>query len=153
MSIEAAFFGTLGRDAESKTSKNGKDYLRINVRVGDGDAVQWCSVMVFDPEAIAAADRLVRGSRVYIEGSLKLGSWQRQDGTERHGLSVMSWHTRLAAIGRNKPRRERDEASDERKPSSAQSSAANHHDDRQRRVRGTADPTLNDEIPFGPEFR
>jgi hypothetical protein len=38
--IEAAFFGSLGRDAEAKTSKNGKPYLRMNVSVGDGDAAQ-----------------------------------------------------------------------------------------------------------------
>ena len=31
--IECAFFGTLGRDAESKVSKTGKPYLRLNVRV------------------------------------------------------------------------------------------------------------------------
>ena len=50
--IEAAFFGALGRDAESKVSKSGKRYLRLNVRVGDGDSAQWVSVMCFDEEAI-----------------------------------------------------------------------------------------------------
>jgi hypothetical protein len=39
--IEAAFFGALGRDGELKTSKNGKPYLRLNIRVGDGDTAQW----------------------------------------------------------------------------------------------------------------
>jgi hypothetical protein len=29
MSIECALFGTLARDAETKTSKNGKNYLRL----------------------------------------------------------------------------------------------------------------------------
>ena len=33
--IEAAMFGALGRDAEAKTSKTGKPYLRLNVRVGE----------------------------------------------------------------------------------------------------------------------
>jgi hypothetical protein len=41
MSIEVALFGTLGRNAESKVSKSGKPYLRLNVRVGDGDSLQW----------------------------------------------------------------------------------------------------------------
>jgi hypothetical protein len=39
-SIEAALFGTLGRDAERKTSKNGKPYLRLNVACGEGDATR-----------------------------------------------------------------------------------------------------------------
>jgi hypothetical protein len=62
MSIEAAFFGVLGRDAEFKTSKNGKSYLRLNVRVGDGDA-QWISVMAFDPEAVSLDPKFIKGAR------------------------------------------------------------------------------------------
>ena len=106
--IEAAFFGALGRDAESKTSKSGKPYLRLNIRIGDGDGVQWISVMAFDQNAIDAADKLLKGARVYIEGSLSVTEWSGQDGVKRHGLSVMSWHCRLSQIGRNKaPRTDR----------------------------------------------
>jgi len=47
--IEAAFFGVLARDAEGKTSKTGKSYVRFTARVGDGDSVQWVSVLAFDP--------------------------------------------------------------------------------------------------------
>jgi single-strand DNA-binding protein len=104
--IEAAFFGVLGRDAELKTSKTGKPYLRLNVRVGDGDAAQWVNITSFDAEAIATADRFVKGARVYIEGRLSLNEWTSADGAKRHGLSCLSWHTRLAAIGRNAPKRE-----------------------------------------------
>jgi hypothetical protein len=57
--IECAFFGALGRDAERKTSASGKDYLRLNVRVGDGDGAQWISVMVFDADAISVTDKMV----------------------------------------------------------------------------------------------
>lgn len=104
--IEAAFFGVLTRDAEAKVSKNGKAYARLNIRLGDGEA-QWINVTSFDQQAIAAVDKLTKGARVYVEGSLTLNKWTGQDGVERHGLSVMSWHTRLAAIGRNKSKRER----------------------------------------------
>jgi single-stranded DNA-binding protein len=101
----------LGRDAEAKTSKSGKNYLRLNVRIGDGDDAQWVSVTSFDQQAFAAADKLVRGARVYVEGSLKLDKWTAQDGTERHGLSCMARLTRLPTIGRNRPRRQ--EAADD----------------------------------------
>jgi single-stranded DNA-binding protein len=102
MSIECAFFGVLGRDAEFKTSKAGKQYLRLAVRVGDGEAAQWVSVLAFESNAIEQADKFSKGARVYVEGSIRLEEWSGQDGTARHGLSVMSWHARLAAIGRNK---------------------------------------------------
>jgi hypothetical protein len=41
--IEAAFVGVLARDAETRTSKNGKTFLRFSARVGDGDRCQWIS--------------------------------------------------------------------------------------------------------------
>jgi single-stranded DNA-binding protein len=107
MSIECAFFGSLGRDAEAKTSKAGKAYVRLNVRVGDGDAGQWITATVFDTEAIEVADKLVKGARVYLEGRLALDEWTAQDGSKRHGLSVMSWHCRLSQIGRNKSQKPR----------------------------------------------
>jgi single-stranded DNA-binding protein len=103
--IEAAFFGALGRDCDSKTSKAGKSYLRLNVRVGDGEATHWISVMAFDLRALEQVDKFVKGASVYVEGKLRLDEWTAQDGTKRHGLSVMSWHCRLAEIGRNKSKR------------------------------------------------
>jgi single-strand DNA-binding protein len=107
MSIEAALFGTLGRDAESKTSKNGRPYLRLNIACGEGDATQWVAAMVFDESAIAVANKLVKSARVYLEGKLVLNEWTTSDGTTRTGLSVMSWHCRLSQIGRAKVKSEK----------------------------------------------
>jgi single-stranded DNA-binding protein len=108
MSIEAAFFGTLTRDAESKTSNAGKPYLRIiGLRIGEGDKAQWASVTAFDKDAIATTDKFVKGAAVYVEGRLTLDKWKTTDGEDRSGLSVMSWHCRLAQIGRNKTKRTR----------------------------------------------
>ncbi|MCP2207729.1 single-stranded DNA-binding protein [Bradyrhizobium diazoefficiens] len=102
MSIEAAFFGTLGRDAECKTSGAGKNYLRLNVRVGDGKDQQWITVAVFDDDALARADKMTKGARVYTEGRLSVSEWTGTDGAKRLGLSVMASHCRLAHIGRLK---------------------------------------------------
>jgi single-strand DNA-binding protein len=128
MSIEAALFGTLGRDAELKTSKSGRSYLRLNVACGEGEATQWITAMVFDERAIAVADKLVKGARVYLEGKLSLNEWTAQDGTTRTGLSVMSWHCRLSQIGRAKAKLE--------KPKPAPQSAG---------------APFDDEISFAPE--
>jgi single-stranded DNA-binding protein len=108
MTIEAAFFGTLTRDAESKVSAAGKPFLRIiGVRSGDGDKAQWVSVTTFDRDAIATAEKFVKGAQVYVEGRITLDKWKSPAGDDRSGLSVMSWHCRLAQIGRRKTRRTR----------------------------------------------
>jgi single-stranded DNA-binding protein len=105
--IEAAFFGSLARGAETKISKGGKQYLRLSVRVGDGDAVQWVSVLAFDETAAAVPEKFLKGARVYVEGSIRIEEWTTQDGAKRSGLSCMSWHCRLSEIGRNRPKRDR----------------------------------------------
>jgi single-stranded DNA-binding protein len=128
--IEAAFFGALGRDAESKVSGSGKPYLRLNMRVGDGDQAQWVSVMAFDQSAIDAADKLTKGAKIYVEGRISVTEWTGQGGEKRHGLSVMSWHCRLAQIGRNRPKRASDKSA---RDTASASSTAND---------------LNDEIPL-----
>jgi single-stranded DNA-binding protein len=104
--IEAAFFGALSRDAAVRTSKAGKPYLRLNLRVGADDAAQWVNATVFDSTAIEAVDKLVKGTRVYVEGRLTLDEWTGQDGAKRYGLSIVAWHCRVAQIGRNRPKRE-----------------------------------------------
>lgn len=103
-------FGTLGRNAETKVSKNGKQYLRLNLRTGDGDAAQWVGVMLFGDATQELAPKLVKGARLYVEGSIKLDEWTGQDGAQRTGLSCLSWYARLAEIGDNKPRRNLDSA-------------------------------------------
>ena len=113
------------------------------MRVGEGDAAQWINAMIFDPEAIALAPQFIKGARVYVEGSLKLDAWTGADGAQRHGLSAMSWHARLAAIGRNRPS----------KKGRVSVAAGTVGDDREQRIRGMADPSLDDKIPFGPEWR
>jgi single-stranded DNA-binding protein len=120
----------LGRDAEAKVSKtSGKPYLRLNVRVCDGDDAQWVQVNSFDPNAIEAIDRLVKGARVYV----RLDKWTGQDGTERQGLSCMARFTRLPAIGRNKPQKQDGAAAT---PARVSQRSQRSHDD------------LNSEIPF-----
>jgi single-stranded DNA-binding protein len=105
MTIEAALFGTLGRDAELKTSSKGRACLRANIAVNEGEATTWVSATIFDQAAIDNSARFVKGARLYVEGKLSFNEWTGNDGEKRVGLSVMSWHCRLSQIGRNKPKR------------------------------------------------
>jgi single-stranded DNA-binding protein len=138
--IGAAFFGTLGDDAERKTSNGGEQYLRCRVRVGDGDAAQWVSVLAFDEAVIPMAARLTKNARVYVEGTVRIGEWTGRDGAAKHGLSVIAGHIRLSQIGRN---RTKDEGHD--RPRMA---AAQQQNDTRRSAPVGGPPSYDDEIPF-----
>ena len=128
--IEVALFGTLGRDAEHKTSKNGKPYLRATIAVSEGEATTWVNAMIFDQAATDNAAKLIKGARVYVEGRISINEWTDWDGKQRHGLSVTSWHCRLSQIGRAKA---------EKPKPAPQSTPAN--------------APFDDEISFAPEPR
>jgi single-stranded DNA-binding protein len=108
MSIEAAFMGTLAKDAEPKTSKAGKQYLSFRVRVQDGESAQWIGVRLFGDCASDLMSKAMRaGCPIYVEGRLSLDEWEAPDGSKKSGLSCMSWFARPSAIGDRKPPRER----------------------------------------------
>jgi single-stranded DNA-binding protein len=104
-SIESALWGVVVRDPELKTSAAGKAYMPILVRVGEGDAAQFCMVTCFAETAQALAGKIEKGSKVYAEGKLSLNRWTGNDGVEKSGLAVAAWKCETPAIGRNKPRR------------------------------------------------
>ena len=142
MTIECACFGNLNRDGELKTSRNGKDYLLLSITTGREDTAQRVGVLCFDQDALAQNDKFVRGARVYLEGSLKAGIWTDQQGMPRVDLTVLSWHCKLAAIGRNRPRRDNP-------PQHDASVAGGYVAPRS----APAGRLPDDEIPFAPEVR
>ena len=100
--IECAFFGALTRDADNRISRNGKPFTLLNVVVGDGEARQFVSVIVFG-DAAGEVAHLEKGRRVYVEGKIEVNSWTANDGTSRAGLKVASFNAReVSKIGRRR---------------------------------------------------
>jgi single-stranded DNA-binding protein len=116
VSVEAAFVGTLGRDAQVRVSKTDKQFLQLNIAVGSGDRTQWVNTLVFDTAVIELAGELLKGTRVYVEGRLSLGEWARKDGTAKQGLSVLATHVRICEIGEIKVKRSKQQRSRQGKP-------------------------------------
>lgn len=106
MTIECAFFGKLFADAEQKVSKAGKPYLKLLFRIDENDAAEFVNVRSFDEKCLPDTDKFVRAARVYVEGKVSINRCNWLDGTERSNLSVLSWHCRLAQIGRQKVKRD-----------------------------------------------
>ena len=59
-------------------------------KAADGTG-QWVRVGHFGDDAEELAQRLVKGTDVYVEGRLKLNTWTIQDGSQRSGLNVTAW--------------------------------------------------------------
>jgi single-stranded DNA-binding protein len=113
MTIDCAFYGFLAADADARISKAGKQWVRLRVGVGKDDDVQWVSVAVFGKAAETAA-RLVKGDRVYCEGTIKLDTWRGSDGIERHTLAVAAFKCEQThKIGRTRDKRTSDHGSDQ----------------------------------------
>ena len=119
--FEVALIGTLGRDAEAKTSAAGKAYIRANIAIGNGDVTEWVNVAAFGSDP-AGTSQLTKGAKVYVEGRLTVERWTGKDGAPRVGLSVAAW--KLEPLGQIGKRRQR-------KPPAKRCSTTAHdfHDD------------------------
>jgi hypothetical protein len=87
MSIDAALLRTVVRDAEMRTSADGKPWMSIIVRSGDGDAASFVQVAIFGDAAVALG-RIERNEKLYAEGSIRINEWTTAAGhewQEEHG--------------------------------------------------------------------
>jgi single-strand DNA-binding protein len=113
--LHVAFIGRVGQDAERKFTSSGTMLVGVSVLVQDSKATdgqgQWVRVGHFGDDAEDLAAALTKGVECYVEGRLKLNTWQSADGTPRSGLNVTAWRLQpIAQIGRRAPQRRREGA-------------------------------------------
>lgn len=88
--IECHFTGRLGRDAESRTSRNGNPMAILNVIADtDEEGATWINVLCFKELATQVAE-LKKGERVYCKGTLKAELWQPENGEPRINLTLLA---------------------------------------------------------------
>ncbi len=91
--------GNLGRDPETRYSQGGNPVTNFSVATTENwrdrqsgeqqERTEWHNVVCFSRLAEIAAEYLRKGSKVYIEGSLRTSSWE-QDGQKRYRTEVMA---------------------------------------------------------------
>jgi single-strand DNA-binding protein len=106
--LHVAFIGRVGQGAELRFTQNGTPLVNLSALVHDSKAAegagQWVRVGHFGDDAEDLAKRLPKGAEVYVEGRLKLSTWQAQDGSQRSGLNVTAWKLEpIGQIGRRRP--------------------------------------------------
>ncbi|NUP08505.1 MAG: single-stranded DNA-binding protein [Polyangiaceae bacterium] len=97
--------GNLGADPELKMTQAGQSVLNLRLATSetylDRDKVrrertEWHSVAIWGKRAEALAKILDKGSRVFIEGSLRTSAYEDREGTKRYKTEVVASNVILA---------------------------------------------------------
>lgn len=92
--------GNLGQDPETKYTPSGSAITHISVATSETwkdkqtgqqqERTEWHRVVFFNRLAEIAGEYLKKGSKVYIEGSLRTNKWQDQQGQDRYTTEIVA---------------------------------------------------------------
>ena len=92
--------GNLGQDPEVRHMPSGGAVTNITVATSESwkdkntgqqqERTEWHRVVFFNRLAEIAGEYLHKGSKVYIEGSLRTRKWQGQDGQDRYTTEIVA---------------------------------------------------------------
>ena len=91
--------GNLGQDPEVKSFQNGGRIANLRIATSENwkdkntgerkERTEWHTVVLQSDGLVGVAERYLRkGSKVYIEGSLRTRKWQDQSGNDRYTTEV-----------------------------------------------------------------
>ncbi len=89
--------GNLGRDPETRYAQNGSAVTRFSIATSESwrdrtsgeqqERTEWHNIVCFARLAEIAGEYLRKGSKVYIEGSLRTSSWEA-DGQKKYRTEI-----------------------------------------------------------------
>lgn len=92
--------GNLGNDPETKYMPNGNAVTNISVATSESwkdkqtgqeqSRTEWHRIVFFNRLAEIAGEYLRKGSKVYVEGSLRTRKWQDQNGNDRYSTEIVA---------------------------------------------------------------
>lgn len=90
--------GNLGQDPETRYSQSGTAFTNLSVATSEywkdkqtgqnQERTEWHRIVFSGRLAEVAGEYLRKGSKVYIEGSLKTRKWEDQQGIERYTTEI-----------------------------------------------------------------
>ena len=97
--------GTLGANPESRIFPNGGSVCQFSIATSEkwqnkqtGDWIEqteWHRIVIKNRLGEIAQQYLKKGSKVYIEGSLRTRKWNDQNGQERYSTEVRADHLQM----------------------------------------------------------
>ncbi len=92
--------GNCGKDPETSYGANGNAVTKISVATSEKwkdkqtgqpqEHTEWHRIVFFGKLAEIAGEYLKKGSKVYVEGSLKTNKWQDQQGQDRYSTDIIA---------------------------------------------------------------
>ena len=92
--------GNLGQDPETRYMPSGSAVTNVTLATSESwkdkqtgqpqERTEWHRVVFFNRLAEIAGEYLKKGSKVYVEGSLRTRKWQGQDGLDRYTTEIVA---------------------------------------------------------------
>jgi single-strand DNA-binding protein len=92
--------GNIGQDPEMKYMPSGGAVTNVSIATSESwkdkttgqpqERTEWHRVVFFNRLGEIAGQYLKKGSKVYVEGSLRTRKWQAQDGTDRYTTEIVA---------------------------------------------------------------
>jgi single-strand DNA-binding protein len=92
--------GNIGQEPEMKFMPSGGAVTNISIATSESwkdkqtgqpqERTEWHRVVFFNRLAEIAGEYLKKGSKVYVEGSLRTRKWQAQDGSDRYSTEIVA---------------------------------------------------------------
>ena len=92
--------GNLGNEPETRYMPNGNAVTNISVATSESwkdkqsgeqqEKTEWHRIVFFNRLAEIAGEYLKKGSKVYVEGSLRTRKWQDQSGNDRYTTEIVA---------------------------------------------------------------
>ena len=92
--------GNIGQEPQVRTMQSGQKVVSFSLATSDRwrdratgeqkEQTEWHRVVIFNPNLVEVAERMLqKGTKLYIEGSLRTRKWQNQQGVDTFTTEVV----------------------------------------------------------------
>ena len=147
--------GNVGGDPETKYMPSGGAVTNLSIATSESwkdkqtgqaqERTEWHRVVFFNRLAEIASEYVKKGSKVYVEGSLRTRQWE-QDGVKRYSTEIVASEMQMLDSregGQQQQHRQRQQA-----PRQAPQQQAQNQQQARQAVEGGFDDGFDDDIPF-----
>ena len=151
--------GNLGADPEARQFNNGGSVTNISVATSEQwtdkqsgekrEATEWHRVSLFNRLGEIAAQYLRKGSKVYIEGSIRTRKYQAPDGSDRYATEIRA--DQMQMLDSNDDNKKQISDPDRQKPQNDEQ-APYDKINKKNVNQGLPSGPVDDDIPFAAHF-